>query len=163
MRENWRRALAFVLRWEGGLAVDHAGMTYKGITQATYDAYRDRQGLYRRPVKYATDTEIETIYRSQYWDAMGCDDLPTGVDIVAFDGAVQHGVANMRRFLQESRTVLPGERPDVIALWLIERRRKFYRAIAARRPQLAKYLKGWLNRMDDLEREAQDAITSGMA
>jgi lysozyme family protein len=39
-----------------------------------------------------------------------------------------------------------------VALALLGLRRRFYRDLAASKPEKARFLKGWLNRVDDLEK-----------
>jgi lysozyme family protein len=47
------------------------------------------------PIDVAKD-----IYRSKYWDAMRCDDLPAGVDYAVFDYGVNSGIARAAKVLQ---------------------------------------------------------------
>ena len=58
--ENFERALEFVFPSEGGYVnnkYDRGGATNMGITQNTYDAYRQRQGLQSEDVRYITRGE----------------------------------------------------------------------------------------------------------
>jgi lysozyme family protein len=94
--------LAYTLREEGGLSNDPGdpgGLTNKGITHATYDAYRAGKGLFPRSVAQITDAEIQDIYLSGYWNAIGAESLPAGVDLSAFDYAVNSGPSKARQAL----------------------------------------------------------------
>lgn len=94
--------LANTLREEGGLSNDPGdpgGLTNKGITHATYDAYRASKGLYPRSVAQIADDEIRDIYITNYWTPIGAETLPAGVDLSAFDYAVNSGPARARRAL----------------------------------------------------------------
>jgi hypothetical protein len=100
---NINAALAFTLRWEGGYSNhprDPGRATMKGITQATYDGFRKRRGLSVQPVGKILESELQTIYRRQYWDAVRGDDLPAGLDLAVFDFAVNSGMPCAAKFLQ---------------------------------------------------------------
>lgn len=102
---TFERALRFVLRWEGGYSdhpADPGGATNMGITQATYDAWRRRQGLPPQPVRNISINEVQAIYRTMYWDPIGADSLPDPLALAAFDLAVNSGVDTARRALREA-------------------------------------------------------------
>lgn len=102
MADAFDLAAAFVLEWEGGLAdvpEDRGGRTRYGISSAAHpDIDIDELDL---PAALA-------IYRRDYWDAIRCDELPTVVGLVAFDGAVHAGAPRSARWIQ---TVV-GTTPD---------------------------------------------------
>ena len=96
-------ALAFVLRWEGGLVdnpADPGGRTNKGITQKVYDAWRQQQGEPPRDVQQIEDSEVSTIYQAQYWTPASCESLAAPLALAEFDTAVNMGVGRAIRFLQ---------------------------------------------------------------
>lgn len=103
MKNSFEEALALVLRHEGGFVNhpdDPGGATNKGVTQATYDAWRKRQKLPPRSVRSITAAEVNAIYRRDYWDKVKADDLPAGVDYAVFDFAVNSGPSRAIKFLQ---------------------------------------------------------------
>jgi hypothetical protein len=103
MRENFAKALAQVLQYEGGFSdhpQDPGGATMKGVTQAVYDAWRKKGNLPTQSVRYISDQEVGAIYRDQYWDRISGDDLPSGIDFAVFDFAVNSGVSRAARTLQ---------------------------------------------------------------
>lgn len=109
MRDNFPSALAAVLVHEGGFVnhpKDPGGATNKGVTQRVYDDWRVNRGLPPRSVKFLQQSELEEIYRRQYWDAVRGDNLPAGVDYCVFDLAVNSGTNRAARFLQRSLGVL---------------------------------------------------------
>lgn len=101
------KALAQVLKWEGGYVehpADPGGATAYGVTQATYDAWRRKQGTEVRPVREIDRSEVEAIYWQQYWLRAGCDQLePAALALVVFDAAVNSGVGAALKWLQETR------------------------------------------------------------
>ena len=102
--KNAHRAIPLILKHEGGYVnhpKDPGGATNKGVTQATYDNWRARSGLAKQSVRKITDAEVAEIYRVQYWDKIGGDDLPAGVDYAVFDFAVNSGPARAARYLQK--------------------------------------------------------------
>jgi len=103
-------------------------------------------------------------YYDRYWVAGGCHLLPPRVAILHFDGCINHGVGRASRFLQEvvgakpvdgvvgpgtTRMVLKMNEFDVCRL-LCDRRTKFYRDIVAAKPSQAKFLNGWLRRINEM-------------
>ena len=102
---NFSRSLTRVLVYEGGYSnhpADPGGATMKGVIQRVYDAYRDRKGLQRRSVRQLEESELQEIYKKQYCDAVKGDDLPPGVDLVVFDGAVISGPSQSAKWLQRA-------------------------------------------------------------
>lgn len=105
-RGGFARALTRVLRYEGGYS-DHpddpGGATNQGITQRTYDAWRDRHGVERQSVKHITPQEVEGIYHANYWLKAGCDQLPPAVAAATFDAAVHSGVTQALHWHHDSK------------------------------------------------------------
>ena len=88
---------------------DHGGATWSGVTQGAYDHWRLMHDLPEGDVCDATDIEINDIYLYQYWQPVRGDDLPTGLDILVFDIAVNQGVVSAAKLLQRQ---LPGVKVD---------------------------------------------------
>ncbi len=101
--ENFERCLAITLKWEGGYSNhpdDPGGPTMRGIIQREYDAWRKRHGRRLQPVRQIQEDELQAIYRTEYWDAMGCEDLPSGFDLCVFDAGVNSGVSRATKWQQ---------------------------------------------------------------
>ena len=67
---NFKKALDFVLRAEGGYANnpnDLGGETNFGISKNVYDSYRKSKSLSLQSVKYISNNEIEEIYYKKYY------------------------------------------------------------------------------------------------
>lgn len=97
---NYPACLAFTLRWEGGWSnhpEDPGGATMKGVTQRRYDVYRRERGLPLRSVRHIEDKELQEIYRKGYWNVVGGDNLPAGVDLAVWDYGVNSGPARAKR------------------------------------------------------------------
>lgn len=102
MKTNFDRCLAETLAHEGGWADDPhdpGGATMKGITIGTYRAWKGR-AVTKAELRAIPDSEVRAIYRQNYWNPVRGDDLPAGLDLVAFDGAVNSGVSRGAKWLQ---------------------------------------------------------------
>jgi lysozyme family protein len=102
MNRNFQRALALVLKHEGGY-VDHpkdpGGATNKGITIATFRRYVKRDGT-KDDLRRISDADVKPIYKTKYWDKVRGDDLPDGLDYAVFDFAVNSGTGRAPKYLQ---------------------------------------------------------------
>lgn len=102
MKSNFDACLAHILRHEGGY-VDHpndpGGETNFGISKRAYPGEN---------IKGMTRARAAHLYRRDYWDAVRGDDLPAGLDLVAFDAAVNSGVSRGAKWVQQA----VGAQPD---------------------------------------------------
>jgi lysozyme family protein len=97
-----------VLVFEGGKVNnpnDPGGRTNEGVIQRVYDGWRRRNNLPLRSVYEMEVAERDDIYRNQYWLAVRGDELPAGVDLAVFDGAVNSGPAQATKWLQRALNV----------------------------------------------------------
>ena len=105
MINNFPNCLAVTLKQEGGYSNnphDPGGATMRGVTQAVYNAYRRALGLPGQTVRLISDSELQDIYRRQYWEAIRGDLLPKGLDMAVFDMAVNSGVVPAIKILQKA-------------------------------------------------------------
>lgn len=140
MQDNFGRALAFALQFEGGYVNhprDPGGPTNMGITIATLSHELGRRATIS-DVRNITREQAASIYRKKYWNAINGDALPAGVDMLAFDIAVNSGVGRALQWLEATKALQP--RPRVEAL--DKRRVGFYRALRT----FPTFGKGWLRR-----------------
>jgi lysozyme family protein len=104
MTVRFQTALAHVIKWEGGF-VDHpddpGGATNHGITLATLRAWRG-EAVTAQDVRELSRDEAAAIYRARYWDRCRCGEMPAGLDLLVFDGAVNHGPGQSVRMLQQA-------------------------------------------------------------
>lgn len=97
------QVFAFTYKEEGGYGNDPndpGGATNLGITQAEYDAYRHMKVLDFQSVRYITKSEADEIYTKYYWNKIHGDELPSGIDLVLYDYAVNSGVARATKYAQ---------------------------------------------------------------
>lgn len=102
---NYKSSLSLVLAHEGGFTnnpKDPGGATNKGVTQAVYDAYRRNKSLPTQSVRLISNTELNDIYKQQYWIVAGCNLLPSGIDYAVFDYAVNSGPGRAIKDLQRT-------------------------------------------------------------
>lgn len=95
-------AETFTRQAEGGFTVDNGGPTNYGVTQGTYDAYRESVNLPRQSVSFISQAEVSTIMSSEYWLPAGCDKLPRNLSICQFDTSFNSGPSRAVKLLQET-------------------------------------------------------------
>ena len=161
-QERFDRCVAEVLRLEGGYADDPSdpgGPTRFGVTRAVLSEALGREAS-AQDVAALTPEETGAIYRRSYWAPMGCAGLPAGLDLVAFDSAVNMGPGAATRLLQSALGVtadgVVGPRTlaraasqptaEVIRT-MSDLRRRRYRTLAG----FSAFGRGWLNRSDTVE------------
>ena len=157
------QAIQFTLVSEGGYTVDDGGDTMYGVTQSTYDQYRNEHGLPKQWVKKITLDEVENIMQFEYWTPAGCGLLNTKLGIAHFDWAYNHGVHGAVMDLQsvlgitadgiigpETTNAFKNANDSIVAPYL-QRRVDTYKELATVNPaKYGEYLDGWLNRVDRL-------------
>jgi len=77
-----------------------------GITLETLSLWRG-QRVSKKDVKFLQREEAAAIYRKHYGDQVRGDDLPVGLDLVAFDAAVNSGVYRGCTWLQQAIGSVP--------------------------------------------------------
>ncbi len=98
MKENWEIALKTILHHEGGYVNnphDRGGETNLGVTKKVYQEWGGTKNM-----KDLTVEDVSPIYKKNYWDKVRGDDLPSGVDWVAFDWAVNSGSGRPAKAIQ---------------------------------------------------------------
>lgn len=166
--------LKFVLAREGGYVNhknDRGKATNKGITQKTYDAYREKLGLENQSVRGITSDEVSSIYKTGYWNAAKCGVLKEPIDLMTFDASVNHGPGMASKLLQSALGVdvdgkigpktidalqeeFSANRMEELVDNMIAIRLDFYHSIVERDQSQGVFIKGWENRLKELRREA---------
>ena len=101
-RANFDEALRRVLAHEGGYTnhpADPGGPTNFGITIGDYRKYVNLSAT-AEDVRTMKLDDAKTIYGMKYWQALRCDDLPTGIDYSVFDYGVNSGVSRAGKILR---------------------------------------------------------------
>jgi len=168
MKENFEKALAAVLKSEGGFVnnpKDPGGMTNLGVTIKTWESFVGRN-VTEKEMRNLTPEMVGKMYQQKYWNAVKADDLPEGVDYLAFDFAVNAGPGRAAKLLQQAVGVAadgaigPATLKAVAAMQpadLIEKysaaKESFYRSL----PTFETFGKGWLRRVAEVK-----TISEGM-
>lgn len=162
---SYPRAFDEMIRWEGSRYTNHkadrGGPTKYGVTQATLSRWLKAPATPEQ-VKALTLDAVKPIYKAFYANAVRFDDLPPGLDYLAFDLAVNSGQKRAADFLQDilNITVDGYIGPATIrAAWAafnrdrkaivnayVDRRERFLAGIIANDPSQAVFRKGWFNR-----------------
>jgi lysozyme family protein len=104
MKANFDASMRQILKHEGGY-VDHprdpGGATNLGITIGTLSEFRRRK-VTKAEVKALTVTEAIDIYRSRYAGVIQYDSLPSGLDHVTLDPAINSGPSRGAKWLQKA-------------------------------------------------------------
>jgi lysozyme family protein len=176
MIENFNKALELVLKEEGGFTTDvrdngnklpdgRAGSTNLGVTQANWEAFVGHPVTWN-DMRALTPTIVTPFYKRKYWDMVRGDELPNGVDYMAFDFAVNAGVGRAIKLLQQAVGVSQDGAIGPMTLsairaipakQLVDRysdaKEAWYKSL-----NNATYQKGWLNRVARVETIATNMV-----
>jgi len=165
MNQNFDKCMSMLLEHEGGYVnhpADPGGMTNLGITKRTYDEFHgtdiDEEGM--RNLK---KSDVEPIYRQNYWNRCRCQDLPSGVDWAVFDFAVNAGTGRAAKALQKAveveqdgsigpLTLMKVKHHEVVNIInrIATYREQFYRSLST----FDTFGKGWIRRNDETREQA---------
>lgn len=159
---DFAAALPYVLRHEGGWSDDPSdpgGATNHGITLAV----AQRHGIATADdLRQITDEKVAEIYRADYWRFDGVNDQRVATKL--FDMVVNVGSHAAVHMLQEAlnemgvdlaedgqwgpntEAVVNASSPDKVLEMLCDEAEEHYRALVAKKPELGKFLHGWLVR-----------------
>ena len=153
-KELFKKALAFVLKWEGGFVNDpddKGGTTNKGITQTTYNSYLKSKKQKTKSVKNITQAEVEDIYFNRYWLAAGCNKMSKKFAVLCFDTAVNMGTGVVKATgMTRNEEFLRAAQYKYTDRYIAAKRAKYNEF--ARVPSQKKFLNGWLNRLNAVQK-----------
>ena len=166
MKNNFDKCLPKLLKDEGGYGNDpndNGGPTKYGIT--IYDVRRYvKKNATAQDVRNLTVDQAKDIYKSKYWDALFCDDLPSGVDYTCFDYGVNSGLGRPRKALEQFKSLSGSKLIDAIN----DERTTFLKRIGV--GHNAGFLKGWLARVSrvrsfshELSAQSKDNVSGPIA
>jgi len=161
MRENFDKSLAELLKHEGGFVnhpSDPGGATNLGVTQAVWEDWIDR-AVSEENMKALTPAKVAPLYREMYWDRIKGDKLPSGVDYLVFDAAVNSGASRAAKWLQTTVAAVAdgaiGEQTLKLVLltnpqMLIDKYSANRLAFLQRRETWPTFGKGWERRVEEV-------------
>ena len=165
MIDTFDKIIGDLLRSEGGYVNDPddaGGETNYGISKRAYP---------NLDIASLSEADAVAIYRRDYWDKVRGDDLPTGIDYLVFDAAVNHGRSKATKLLQKAVgaavdgvigkntiTATANANQSDLRSEYTARRTKYYAAIIANKPSQEKYALGWMRRAAKVHR-AGDLLT----
>jgi lysozyme family protein len=109
MKANFDAALKAILHHEGGYVnhpADPGGMTNLGVTKRVWEEWVGHE-VDEKAMRNLTPEIVGPMYKVKYWDKIKGDELPTGVDYVVFDAAVNSGPGRAAKWLQACVGVEP--------------------------------------------------------
>ena len=164
---NIDKALTYLFPNEGGYTNhpnDPGGPTNWGITLGDLSRHRG-EIVTANDVKNMPKSEAVDIYREKYWKPLGCSLIThDGIATALFDMGVLRGIGIPGRYAQSicnahgSRLTVDGKigpftanavnamEPKIFINEFADMCAAGFRDIAARKPHLRVFLKGWLNR-----------------
>lgn len=162
------RLMPFILKWEGGYVNDpddKGGATNRGVTLATFRHYYGSEKTAAQ-LRNLTNHQWLTIFKDGYWDRWKADQILNQnlanilVDWVWASGV--HGIKIPQRLLNVEAdgkvgpitlTALNSKEPEPFFKEIQAARIKFVENICEKDPTQLKFLKGWINRINDLKYE----------
>jgi lysozyme family protein len=166
---RFEECLARVLKHEGGYVndpLDSGGRTNLGVTQRVWEEFVGHP-VSEADMRALTPQKVAPMYKIKYWNPSYCAVLPKGLDYVVFDFAVNAGTGRSVKTLQSAiglladgvigpRTMaaINGANPKDLIAKFSDARADFYQGIVARKPDQARFIKGWLNRVEDARKLA---------
>jgi lysozyme family protein len=187
MTPDYRKFVPFVLRWEGGEVNDpddSGGHTNKGITRATFNQH-SRKLLGKEPTlanfKAMTREDAMKFIRHFWMKATWNNRIKSQAVAEAITswywGSGAEGIKQWQRMLRDKfgkRDIVVdgGVGPQTvnytnailektILVAAIETRAQTFQRIAKNSPAKAKFLKGWLNRLNDFTIRHESVLTKG--
>ena len=162
-----------IIKWEGGSKytndpLDRGGATKYGVTIGTlqelkYDTNRDGK-VNVEDVKALQLEDFKKILKSQYWDKWQADMINNqSLANLLVDwtwGSGVNGIKIPQRILgvtadgvvgEKTINALNGANQRYIYNKVWQARKEFYEKIVKNNPSQSKWLKGWLNRLNDLK------------
>ncbi len=170
---NIDKIIPHILKWEGGNKytndpLDRGGATKYGITIGTlqginYDTNHDGK-VDVNDVKALQLENFKHILKRQYWDKWKADEIKNqSIANLLVDwlwGSGKHGIIFPQRLLgvpadgvvgDKTINALNSANQRIIYNKVWEARKQFYYNIVKNNPSQSKWLKGWLNRLNDLK------------
>lgn len=170
---NVKLLVPHLLKWEGGWSNDPddlGGATNKGVTFKTYKLYRRQRGLPIPSIgdlRRLADEEFTDILKTMYWNPCKGDFIDSqSVANMIVDWAWNSGTATAVKHVQRilgvdddgivgniTLSTLNSRSPLPLFGQIRQARIDYFHAIVKSRPANQKFLRGWLNRVKDIQFE----------
>jgi hypothetical protein len=174
---DFEKALKFVLEHETVYAKGHYGdMNFAIVENEEGDSGgRTKFGLDSAShpelnLDTLTVEEAGIVYKRCYWERAHCPEMAWPLSQIQFDGAVNTGVGQQMKFLQRAVGVNadgawgPNTKRAMmetineiglkaLSIFVCDQKETFYRNLVEKKPHLGRFLKGWLNRLNDLRKD----------
>lgn len=162
MRQNFAQALQAVLKHEGGYVnnpKDPGGMTNLGCTKAVWEEHCGHP-VDEKSMRALTPADVAPLYKRKYWDKVQGDELPSGIDYLVFDTAINSGPGRAAKLLQSCVGVEPdgGIGPKTLAAVRAFDAKQLVADYSKRRlsfmmdiPAWPTFGKGWTRRVQEVE------------
>lgn len=163
MNYNFDLFLDKMLELEGGYVNDPndaGGETNYGVTRATWDKYLEDFDVPYSSMRSMMFSDVAKIYEHYFWNEVNAKDLPSGIDIIIADTAVNSGVFRAGIILQdvlgvnrdgiigpETIRAVNNMNTKLLLHLLYARRREYYHDIGHIRNN-TRFLMGWYNRLN---------------
>lgn len=103
------------------------------------------------------------IYYNKYWLDANCNSMPAPINLIHFDGCINHGTGRANKFIQKAVGAEPDGKVGARTLKAIREsnakdvvnsiasmREQFYLDIIKRKPSQEKFKNGWLRRISEV-------------
>lgn len=156
---NFDQAFDVLIGHEGGYSnhpSDPGGETMWGVTRRVA-----LQEGYTGEMRYLPRDTAKAIYRKKYWDAVKADELPVPIRYAVFDAAVNSGVSQAVKWLQQAvdvqddgvigpMTIAAAKKADFLALPnMLGHRLDFMTSL----PTWGQFGRGWARRIAAILKE----------
>lgn len=166
---NYKDIIPFIQKWEGGLSnhpLDKGGATNCGVTLNTFRShYGDDKTI--DDLNRMTARQWEEIFLSGYWNpchatAIASQKVANALVDWAWHSGVKSAIKQVQRLVgvvvdgfigRKTLKAINNSNPDKLLADIIDARLKFVNAIVERNPKQKIFLKGWINRINDLYNE----------
>ena len=161
------RLIPFILKWEGGYVndkYDKGGATNKGITISTFRHFYGGK-MTAEDLKNITDAQWEKIFLVGFWKPFRADDIKSqSIANICVDWAWASGAVTAIKQVQKvlgvpvdgivgDITIDAINKSDAEELFnrLKKARIDFVNTIVRNNPSQARFSRGWVNRINDIE------------
>lgn len=161
---NIEKLVPKILKWEGGFVddpLDKGGATNKGVTIATFRQVFGQDKTVE-DLKHLTNEQFMTVLKRFYWDRWKADQINNqSISNLLVDwvwGSGVHGIKIPQRILHLNPDGIVGNitigavnsaEPKKLFEDIWNARRDFLNGIVQRDPSQKRFIKGWMNRLND--------------